>query len=57
MTKYNSNDKLTTLIIESTGSYKGEIIAEASKIYLDIPTNCSYRWSGTAYVLIGSPQV
>jgi hypothetical protein len=56
MTKYNNTDGLTTLVIGSAESYTNEIIAETSKIYLDTPTNQSYRWSGTAYVLIGSPQ-
>ena len=30
-----------------------KITPEKSKIYLDIPTNRSYRWGGTQYVLIG----
>jgi hypothetical protein len=32
-----------------------EITAEAGKIYVDIPTSHSYRWSGTAYVDISNP--
>lgn len=29
-----------------------EIAGEAGKIYVDLPTNKTYRWSGTAYVVI-----
>ena len=31
-----------------------EIPAAADKVYVDIPTNKTYRWSGTQYVVIGS---
>lgn len=31
-----------------------EITAEGDKVYLDIPNNKTYRWSGTQYVVIGS---
>ena len=31
------------------------ITPESGKIYLDIPTSNSYRWSGSQYVLIGAP--
>ena len=31
-----------------------EIPAEGDKVYLDIPNNKTYRWSGTQYVVIGS---
>lgn len=31
-----------------------EIPAAADKVYVDIPTNKTYRWSGTQYVVIGT---
>jgi len=31
-----------------------EITASADKVYVDIPNNKTYRWSGTQYVVIGS---
>lgn len=31
------------------------ITAESGKIYVDIPSKISYRYSGTAYVVIGNP--
>lgn len=31
-----------------------EIPAASDKVYVDIPTNKTYRWSGTQYVVIGS---
>lgn len=42
---------------EDPGTYSGEITAETGKIYVDIPTNQSYRWSGSAYIVISSPYV
>lgn len=36
----------------SDGSYSGEITAEAGKIYIDLSNNKTYRWSGSAYVVI-----
>ena len=57
MTKYNSTDGLTTLIVGQAGGYSGEITAETGKIYVDIPTNQSYRWSGSTYIVISSPYV
>lgn len=36
----------------SDGSYSGEITAEAGKIYVDLSNNKTYRWSGSAYVVI-----
>lgn len=35
-------------------SHTTEITAESGKIYVDIPNNKTYRWSGTAYVNIAS---
>lgn len=36
-----------------TNSTSGEVIAdEADKIYVDLNTNKTYRWSGSAYVVI-----
>jgi len=58
MTKYNSTDGLTTLTLgTSTGTYSDEITAETGKIYVDISTNQSYRWSGSTYIVISSPYV
>lgn len=34
------------------GAYSGEITAEAGKIYVDLSNNKTYRWSGSAYVVI-----
>ena len=36
----------------SSGAYSGEIKAEAGKIYVDLSNNKTYRWSGSAYVII-----
>ena len=36
---------------EST--YETEIIGESGKIYVDLSTNFSYRWSGSIFVQIG----
>ena len=36
----------------SGGTYSGEITAEAGKIYVDLSNNKTYRWSGSAYVVI-----
>lgn len=36
----------------SSGAYSGEIKAEAGKIYVDLNNNKTYRWSGSAYVVI-----
>lgn len=36
----------------SDGSYSSEITAEAGKIYVDLSNNKTYRWSGSAYVVI-----
>lgn len=35
-------------------AYTKEISGETGKIYVDLPANLTYRWSGTAYVLISS---
>lgn len=34
-------------------SHTTEITGETGKIYVDLPTNVSYRWSGSAYISIG----
>lgn len=34
------------------GSYSGEITGETGKIYVNMDDNKTYRWSGTAYVVI-----
>lgn len=36
----------------SSGTYSGEIKAEAGKIYVDLSNNKTYRWSGSTYVVI-----
>lgn len=36
----------------SSGAYSGEIKAEVGKIYVDLSNNKTYRWSGSAYVVI-----
>ena len=36
----------------SDGTYSGEIAGEAGKIYVDLNTNKTYRWSGSAYAVI-----
>lgn len=36
----------------ASGAYSGEITAEAGKIYVDLSNNKTYRWSGSAYVII-----
>ena len=38
-------------------TYSDEITPEQGKIYVDIPTNQSYRWSGSTYIVISSPYV
>lgn len=36
----------------SDNTYTGEITGETGKIYVDLDSNKTYRWSGTAYVVI-----
>lgn len=36
----------------SDGTYSNEITGEAGKIYVDLNTNKTYRWSGSAFVVI-----
>ena len=36
----------------SDGTYSGEIVGETGKIYVDLNTNKTYRWSGSAYAVI-----
>lgn len=38
-------------------TYSGEMTGETGKIYVDKPTNQSYRWSGSVYIVISSPYV
>ena len=35
-------------------AYTNEITGEAGKIYIDLSTNITYRWSGNTYVLMGT---
>lgn len=37
---------------EKVGGYSGEIVGETGKIYVDLDTNKTYRWSGSIYVEI-----
>lgn len=38
----------------SDAEFQNEITPESGKIYIDLPTNLTYRWSGTVYVKIAS---
>lgn len=35
--------------------HKNKITPETNKIYIDIPNNLQYRWSGLAYIAMGEP--
>ena len=48
---YLSNGKLYKTK-GSDGTYSSEITGEAGKIYVDLNTNKTYRWSGSAFVVI-----
>ena len=48
---YLSNSKFYK-IKGSDNTYTGEITGETGKIYVDLDSNKTYRWSGTAYVVI-----
>jgi hypothetical protein len=39
----------------TTSEHTTEISAETGKIYVDIPSNVTYRWGGTTYVPITNP--
>ena len=39
----------------TTSAHTTEIPAETGKIYVDIPSNVTYRWGGTTYVPITNP--
>lgn len=57
---YHNNKFYATYIPgqeEQEGTYRDEITPEQGKIYVDIPTNQSYRWSGSTYIVISSPYV
>lgn len=47
---YNGGKFYTTK--ETNGSYSGEITGESGKIYVNLNDSKTYRWSGTAYVVI-----
>lgn len=38
----------------SNGTYSSEITGESGKIYVDLSTNKTYRWSGSAFVEISA---
>lgn len=40
---------------DQTGEFSDEITPESGKIYVDLLTNSSYRWSGSVYVNISNP--
>lgn len=48
---YLSNSKFYTTK-GSDGTYSGEITGESGKIYIDLNTSKTYRWSGSAYAVI-----
>lgn len=48
---YLSNGKFYTTK-GSDGTYSGEITGESGKIYIDLNTSKTYRWSGSAYAVI-----
>ena len=57
---YHNNKFYTTYTPgeeEQEGTYSDEITPEQGKIYVDIPTNQSYRWSGSTYIVISSQYV
>lgn len=57
---YNDGNFYTTLTLgqdEDPDTYSGLITAESDKIYVDKSTNLTYRWSGSVYVTISSPQI
>ncbi len=39
---------------ETVGGYSDKVTPEAGKVYVDIRTNITYRWSGSQYTKIGS---
>lgn len=41
----------------SDSTHSAEITGESSKIYVDLETNLSYRWSGSAYIQITSADM
>ena len=51
---YLNNGKLYTTRSGSSGNYtySGEITGESGKIYIDLNTEKTYRWSGNSYVVI-----
>lgn len=57
---YNDGNFYTTLTPgqdDEPDTYSGLITAESDKIYVDKSTNLTYRWSGSVYVTISSPQI
>lgn len=48
---YYHNDKFYT-----DDSYTHEIDGEIGKIYVDKASNMTYRWSGSVYIAISSPE-
>ena len=55
---YYHDDSFFTTRTEDTAhnsyNYSGEITGETGKIYVDLNTNKTYRWGGTAYAEISS---
>lgn len=49
---YLSAGKFYKSYDSTTKTYSEECTGETGKIYVDLPSNKTYRWSGTAYVVI-----
>ena len=43
-------------VFYSDSTFETPIVGEAGKIYVDLLTNSSYRWSGSVYIQVGSSQ-
>ena len=52
---YNSSDgAFYESYDEETEEYSDELTPESGKVYIDMLTNVTYRWSGSVYAVIGS---
>ena len=50
---YLYNDKFYLKYNENTKQYEDEVTGEKGKIYSDLSTNSTYRWSGSQYIVVG----
>lgn len=41
----------------SDSEHTTQITPESGKIYIDLSSNLSYRWSGSAYVMVGGQEM